>query len=534
MADFQPVSPQSPGNQVSVSLALIPPVKLKINTIFKISQGLRRPYNFGILYIMAKRFFIILMILGLFLPLPSFAFNPDYIISDQELVDYDSMTADEIQQFFIDHGSFLAYYDAIWPETGLATRAMDIIWQAAQKFQISPKFLLVLLEKEQSLVSIKKPPAQKRLDWAMGYAACDKCWLSHPLVAKYGGFGNQVYYAAERIRNTYLADLEKYGVTHTGMGPGITKKIDKKKVTPANDVTAILYTYTPHITGNKNFFLIWNRWFSSIVYPDGALLQDEKTGGVYLISNGAKRPIISKSILVSRFDEDAIIQVSRRIIDGYPDGPPIKFTDYSLLRDEDQNLYMTVGDEARPFASVEVFRSLGFSPFELEDVTADDLAGYVPGAPITLASAYPTGALLQNKADGGVYWVYDGVKYPIWDKSILAARFSKYTKIKVDQTELNKFATGDPVKFADGTLIKTDSSPAVYFVSGGKLRPIPSEDIFLAYNWKWGNVIKTTNKVMGLYGAGAPVTLEMQIEPDDLAPLIPGQNIQDDPPILNQ
>ncbi len=388
------------------------------------------------------------------MPLPSFAFNPNYIISDKELEDYNSMTADEIQQFFSDHGSFLAYYDAIWPENGLATRAMDIIWLAAQKFKINPKFLLVLLEREQSLISIQKPPSQKRLTWAMGYAVCDKCQLKHPLVAKYGGFGSQVYYAAERIRNIYLADLAKHGITQTGMGPGVTKKIDKKNVTPVNYATSILYTYTPHITGNKNFFLLWNRWFSEIVYPDGSLLQDEKTGGVYMISNGVKRPIISKSILISRFSEETVVPVSRRIIDNFPNGQAIKFTDYSLLRDENQKMYLTVGDEARVFESAEVFRSLGFSPFELEDVTANDLAGYVKGAPITEANAYPTGALLQNK-DGGIYWVYDGIKYPIWDKNIISIRFPKYSRIKVDEKELEKFLTGDAVKFPDGTLVKS-------------------------------------------------------------------------------
>ncbi len=463
------------------------------------------------------------MLLSLLLPLPSLAFNPNYIISDHELEDYNSMTADEIQQFFSNHGSFLAYYDAIWPENGLATRAMDIVWLAAQKFHINPKFLLVMLEREQSLISIQKPPSQKRLTWAMGYAVCDKCQLKHPSVAKYGGFGSQVYYAAERIRNIYLADLAKHGVTQTGMGPGITKKIDKKKVTPANNVTAILYTYTPHITGNKNFFTLWNRWFSDIIYPDGSLLQDEKTGGVYLITNGAKRPIVSKSILVSRFNDDAIIPVSRRIIDSYPDGPAIKFPDYSLLRDENQQMYLTVGDEARPFESAEVFRSLGFSPFELEDVTTEDLAGYIAGAPITEANAYPTGALLQNKADGGVYWFYDGKKYPIWDKDIITARFPNYSKIKVDETELVKFTTGDAVKFPDGTLIKSEKDSAVYFISDQKLRAVPSEDIFLAYNWKWENVINTTDKILGLYEIGAPIKLEMQLEPDESTSTAPDE-----------
>lgn len=459
------------------------------------------------------------MLLGIVFPLPSYAFNPDYIISDQELDDYNSMNADDIQQFFLDHGSFLAYYDAIWPETGLATRAMDIIWLAAQKFKINPKFILVLLEKEQGLISLRKP-SLKRITWAMGYAVCDRCRLNHPLVAKYGGFGSQVYYAADRIRNTYLADLEKYGRTHTGTGPGITKKIDKKyKVTPANNATAALYSYTPHIAGNKNFFLLWNRWFSNLDYPDGSLLQDEATGGVYLIQNGVKRPLASRAVLVSRFDDEKIIRVGRRLLEKYKSGPAIKFPDYSLLRDQNGTVYMTVGDEARPFESNDIFKSLGFSPFEVEDIAVEDISAYAAGKPITLTSAYPTGALLQNK-DGGVYWVYDGIKYPVWDKSIIAARFSKYSRIKVDSTELDRFASGDPIKFLDGTLLKGADAATVFMVSGGKLRPIPSEDIFLAYNWEWKNIVTTTDKVLALYEIDAPITLDKQLKSDAAAPII--------------
>lgn len=405
-------------------------------------------------------------------PIPSLAFNPNYIISDQELTDYNSMTADDIQQFFIDHGSFLAYYDAIWPDTGLDTRANDIIWLAAQKFQINPKFLLVLLEKEQSLISIQKPPKQKRLTWALGYAVCDRCSLKHPLVAKYGGFGNQIYYAASKIRNTFLADLEKNGATHSGIGPGITKKIDRKhKVTPANNATSVLYAYTPHIAGNKNFFMLWNRWFSDVVYPDGSLLQDEASGGVYLISSGAKRPIASKGVLVSRFGDDEIIPVSRRIIDSYPDGPP---------------------------------------------VTSDD-AGH-------------TGSLIQTK-NGDIYLLADNIKYPILDKALIAARFPKYAKTKVSDEEAQTFDTGDPIKFPDGTLLKSGSGPDIYFVSDGKIRPIPSEDIFLAYNWKWENVIKTTDEILELYEIGDPITLQLQLESDDLPPAATATSTQSEPDI---
>ncbi|MBU1179899.1 hypothetical protein KJ885_03070 [Patescibacteria group bacterium] len=451
---------------------------------------------------------IIFLILGiLLLPLPSLAFNEDFIISDNELEDYTSMTALEIQQFLSDHGSFLAYYADFYPKDGRFMQASEIIWRTAQDFKINPKFILVMLEKEQSLITYKSP-VDRRLFWAMGYGVCDNCLLSHPLVAQFRGFSKQVYFAADRIRNTYLADLAKYGTTHTGMGPGISKIVDGKYwVTPANNATSILYTYTPHIAGNKSFYLVWKRWFSNIKHPDGSLLQDAVSGGIYLIQNGAKRPFLSKGAFISRFADTQVIMVGVDELKKYPDGFPIKFPDYSLLRDVAGKIYMTVGDQIRPFESYDVFKSIGFSPFEIEDVTQADLDGYAIGSQITQASGYPTGALLQHKPSGGVFWVYDGIKYPIWDKAIISARFSKYSRILADDEELNKFERGAPVKFPDGMLIKSKNDPAVYFVSSGKLRPVPSEDVFLAYGWEWENIIWTTDKVLGLYELGAPITL---------------------------
>src|SRR3989338_1192541 len=123
-----------------------------------------------------KKLFLLLFFL---LPFPALAFNQNYIISDQEMNDYDSMTLEGIEDFLSDRGSFLSYYADFYTEDGTYMEAAEIIWRVAQKFQINPKFLLTLLEKEQGLVS-SGAASQKRLDWAMGYGVCDKCYLSHP------------------------------------------------------------------------------------------------------------------------------------------------------------------------------------------------------------------------------------------------------------------------------------------------------------------------------------------------------------------
>jgi hypothetical protein len=112
---------------------------------------------------------------------PAFAFDPNYIISDTELTDAYAMDLNQVRSFLSSHG---ALGDMRLPDyTGRTRWAADIIWYAAQNHGINPKVLLVMLQKEQSLI-VDEDPTQKQLDWAMGYAVCDTCSLSmEPLLA---------------------------------------------------------------------------------------------------------------------------------------------------------------------------------------------------------------------------------------------------------------------------------------------------------------------------------------------------------------
>ena len=55
--------------------------------------------------------------------------------------------------------------------SGTNRKASYVIYDSAQKYNISPKYLLVKLQKEQSLVT-EDSPTQKQLDWAAGFAVC--------------------------------------------------------------------------------------------------------------------------------------------------------------------------------------------------------------------------------------------------------------------------------------------------------------------------------------------------------------------------
>lgn len=444
-----------------------------------------------------------------------FSFNPNYILSDYEFTDKDAYSGSGAIEFFIkSKGGAIANMKFV-VGTELKT-ASEIIYEAAQQENISPKFLLTLLQKESGLVTDSNP-SQDRIDWAMGAGICDSCSKNDPnIIAKYKGFEKQITWAAE-LNRWYLDEIAEKGKTITGWGPGLTKTtLDGINVTPVNAATAALYTYNPWIGkygggdpdwgANSLLWKKWTEWFTRL-YPDGSLLREEGTPGVWLIQSGKRRPFTSKTALLSRYSLDKIINVTKNDLDRYEIGKAIKFANYSLLRSSRGTVYLLVDDILRGIASREAFRMIGFNPEEIIDVEQKELAEYTEGQPITIESIYPTGALLQDKITGGVYYVENGVKYPIWSKEIMLVNFKAKKIIPVAPDELEKYTVGEPVKFKDGELVKSAASPSVYVISNGLKLPVPSAEIFEGLGYKWDNIVVTSNKALEAHPIGEPVQL---------------------------
>lgn len=443
----------------------------------------------------------------LLLPLsPALAaeFNPNYVISDDDMTEYSSMGLVDVQNFLERKSSYLANYVTLDTD-GSIRRASEIIFRIANLYFINPQFLLALIQKEQSLVE-DPAPTEKQLDWAAGYGVCDDCTTDDPAIQRWRGFAKQVRSSAMQFREGYLTDLAQIGRTNAGLAPGEVTVIDGQLVTPVNNATASLYSYTPHLEGNENLWRIWQRWFT-LMYPDGSLLQAQGEDGVWLIQYGQKRAFLSKAALLSRYDIGKIISVSQSDLDRYEDGKPIKFANYSLIRSPRGTVFLIDGDNRRGIVSWETFRAIGFNADEIINVTWEDINMYAEGDAITMESVYPSGALLQNKLTGGVYWVQDAKKYPIWSREILKANYPYYTITAVLPAELDKYETQTPAKFRDGELVKAKGDPGVYVVSEGAIRPIPSAEIFERMGYKWENIIETSAKALSLHPIGEPLYL---------------------------
>ncbi len=436
-------------------------------------------------------------------------FNPEHIISDSEMRDASTMDLAGIRQFLMSKGGLDAEFD-IDPIDGMLKNGSQLIHSAAERYQVNPRYILALLQKESSIVETGRPTDRQR-DWAAGYALCDGCARSAPLAKKYKGLGRQIDAGAGWM-DWYLRNAASLGKLQAGQ----QFTADGAKLTPTNLVTAALYSYTPHAHGNRLLWSILQRWFGGVDdlrLPDGALVRNMTTGAVAVIEGGKFRPILNRSVLVTRFNTTNIIDLNQydfATLQERSSGAPLRFADLSLVRSEDGAIYLLIGTAKRLIPSTEVFRQIGFNPEEVEDVRATDIAEYADAAPITADSSFPTGQLLQNAQTGGVYYVEAGVKHPLVDRAILTANFFGDRIVRVTPAALAGLENGDAVKFSEGTLVKTKDDPTVYLISGSKKRPFTSEKIFLAFGYTFTNVLVTSSRALALHELGEPMVLTAQ------------------------
>lgn len=153
--------------------------------------------------------------------------------------------------------------------------AAQIIYNAAQKYNINPQVLLVLLKKE-SYVWGDNWPLKDEYNTVMGYACPDNA----PCDEKYFGFYNQVTTAAWQLNyykeHIYSYNYRPYATNYILYSPDAS--CGRKEVYLENLATTSLYIYTPYTPndaalrnypgtatcgsyGNRNFFMYFTEWF---------------------------------------------------------------------------------------------------------------------------------------------------------------------------------------------------------------------------------------------------------------------------------
>jgi hypothetical protein len=207
-------------------------------------------------------------------------FDPNTIVDPTAFVDTSTIDPAQIEKFLektpYDRSSFLLTYQSN------GVRASDAIARAARTYQINPLVFLIYAQTTQGLIGERNYPfPPERVEYVFGCG----CLEAGNCLPNLAGFDRQVDCLGRELRVALDAIAKSdQKQTAAGWGPGIDKTtLDNRKVTPANDGTAVIYDHLPYVNegnggGSWVFWNVWNLYSANFNYagplgpagPDGS------------------------------------------------------------------------------------------------------------------------------------------------------------------------------------------------------------------------------------------------------------------------
>ncbi|WP_308468122.1 hypothetical protein [Rathayibacter soli] len=302
--------------------------------------------------------------------------------------------------------------------------AAAIIAKVGSACGISQKALIVLLEKEQSLVTDDWPGAGQYRS-ATGYACPDTSGCD----AAYYGFFNQVYSAALQFK--------RYAASPTAWNH-IAGRVNNIRYNPnaacgtgavfiQNQATAGLYNYTPYQPnaaalanlygtgdgcssyGNRNFWRLYTDWFGATT-AGTSLVRTASNATVYLTSGTNKYPVPSLQLLNALAPLGPLGYVSQQYLDSYATQQNVG----RILRSPDGTIYFYDSGIKLPFSSCGLVVDYGgkCDTSGFVQLTAEQLSQFATGPAM--------GPVLGTTA-GSRYFITAGTKREILDSQSQAA-----------------------------------------------------------------------------------------------------------------
>jgi len=421
-------------------------------------------------------------------------FDPGNIISDTVFFDPGTMSADQVQAFLAAKGaSCVAGEQPCLKDARVTTvakaademcngytggrteSAAQIIVGVANSCGVNPRVLLVLLEKEQSLIT-RTRPTNYAYERATGFGCPDTA----PCNAEYFGLFNQIYLAARQYQK-YAIHPELYPRYRPARQNSIlyhpNSACGASNVYIENQATAGLYTYTPYQPnaaalanlygtgdscssyGNRNFWRLFTDWFGS-TQGGGFLVRTATNPTVYLVSGSTKHPVPTEALLTTFAPLGPIGYVS----DAYLARRTLGRTVDRWVRSPDGAIYY-VDNGTRYYAGtcalVADFRGDCAAWTQLTDV---QIAMLTPGT--NLQQVVKTWS-------GRTYYVDDGVRREVADTASLTANGLGTASVYMADAGVSWLTVGDPV-VRNGIVVTNRGTGDVSLISSTGVNPLPA------------------------------------------------------------
>lgn len=407
---------------------------------------------------------------------PVVGFNPGNIISENIFTNAQSMTAAQVQSFLnskvpscdtngtlrateygrgdLTHAQYAAMRGWSGPpftclkdysEGGKV--AAQIIYDAAQEFNINPQVLIVLLQKEQSLVTDTWPISVQYRS-ATGYGCPD----SAPCDSQYYGLTNQIRWSARMFRaimNNSSTWYTPYVLGNNYIQYGVNPSCGGSTVNIINRSTQALYNYTPYqpnqdslnagygdapgdcdTHGNRNFFLYFSDWFGSPLY--GNLVRTVEDASVYLVSGNVKYPIADMSTFNALYPMGGVTFVNQSYLDTKTTGSILG----RVIKSSDGTIYFFDAGIKLSFGSCSQVEAYGSSCGQAQ--LLDD-------SQINALSTGPAMTSLFGTTSGKLFYINGGEKREVYDATALSQAGISGSANTLNETAISYIPYGSPV-----------------------------------------------------------------------------------------
>ncbi|HMT18491.1 MAG TPA: hypothetical protein PKD15_00480 [Candidatus Saccharibacteria bacterium] len=405
--------------------------------------------------------------------------------------------------------------------------AAQIIREVGKACNISQKVLIVLLQKEQSLITDDWPwPVQ--YEKATGFSCPDTA----PCDPEFAGFFNQLYYAARQYqRYAKQSEVFRYRANRNNdIQYSPNGACGSSTVFIENQATAGLYNYTPYqpnaaalgnlygtgdscsAYGNRNFWRMFNDWFGetivniSFAHPDGTLIRFPNDPEVFLVGSGQRRSLSSLYVFLSQGYKHDNVKIATLGDEDLVEGSAISdYREGTLLRGNGQStVYMTdatdSGDQKRSVGSFKNFQRLGLSFKDVLVVPTSVIDALPTGTPLSESdTTHPDGSLIRNEDSNEVFLVEDQTLRSTASLPIFLSYAYNFGRVDTFFSGDDSLPSGPDLTYREGALLKGNSE-TIYItnMSYGAIqkRSLGSIEIFEGLGYQFDEVIRTKDSLL--------------------------------------
>ena len=232
-------------------------------------------------------------------------------------------------------------------------------------------------------------------------------------------------------------------------------------------------------------------------HPNGVLIKSANDPKIYLIDSGQKRWIPNRVIFEELFRWGKVVVVTDFELNTYGNGSDVTFPDGVLIRKGSTAPVYVLSNGAKRWVSTRsVFDSLGYNIGKVHSISDSVFNNYPTGPDLISDNIHPDGALIRQGSNSFVYLIDSGQKRWIPNRVIFESRFFWDDVISVSDSEFNSYPNGSNVTISNGSLVRgiNDPNQKVYIISteiGSTTQTrhhVFSRITFEGLGFKWENI----------------------------------------------